>query len=88
MKVEKDKFLFNKRPTNLSMYHAYSIRALKIKYMRGETRIYALTTIYKRSNKIMRAHNDLSAVKQNYARSQRYISGETKLCALTTIYQR
>jgi len=51
--------LFNTHPTNLSMYHAYAMRVLKIKYMRGETRIYALTTIHKRWKQLMRAHNNL-----------------------------
>jgi len=57
-------------------------------FISGESKLYALTTIYKRSNKVMRAQNDISAVKANYARSQRFISGETKLYALKTIYKR
>src|SRR5699024_4485769 len=36
----------------------------------------------------MRAHNDISAVKQNYTRSKQFISDESNLYALTTIYQR
>jgi len=35
-------------------------------------------------NEIMRAHNDLSAVKRDYTRSQQFICGETRIRALAS----